>query len=240
MKPSFCATIAVGLGCYFSISCWVGRDSPCWGSHLADSGRCHSNRGGICSKQPKNFSFSLPFFFSFFFFCLFVFVFGRKIALGTVTGFFLCVFFLLLSSLLVFSTSPIFAFLERSSSCCCSCWCPALFPLPSWHVSLDHLLAPQKATCCSERARTASCPSLALNTEHMLSQLSRVWQQPSRTTLSPPACCLSAGISAGVAAGEGSRLWEEALCFTHSSIITGKKLHGFWDCGFPYPTVSAD
>lgn len=90
---------------------------------------------------------------------------------------FLCILPSPFSVLLTFNTSlhPFLPFFSSSYNCC-SHHCSALLPFSPWHVSLDHLFAAQKATCCSECARTASRPSLALNTEHMLSQLSRAQQ----------------------------------------------------------------
>lgn len=143
------------------------------------------------------------------------------------------------SVLLTFNTSlhPFLPFFSSSYNCC-SHHCSALLPFSPWHVSLDHLFAAQKATCCSEHARTASRPSLALNTEHMLSQLSRAQQShPKERCPLPRAHCLSAGFSAcamarpAAAVGENSRLWEEAPCFTYSSMFTGKKLNHFWGGG---------
>lgn len=99
MKPSLCASIVVGLGCYFSVS---------WGViHLAEAANLLTLGGAIPTEKayaqstPKHSSFSL---FSFFFFL------GRKIALGTVRVF-SSVFFFLLSAFLVFSLSWVFLFL---------------------------------------------------------------------------------------------------------------------------------
>lgn len=134
----------------------------------ADCGNCHSqSREGMCS---KHFSFSLPFFFFFFLFQI-----GNSS--WCCHRSFLCILPSPFSVLLTFNTSlhPFLPFFSSSYNCC-SHHCSALLPFSPWHVSLDHLFAAQKATCCSECARTASRPSLALNTEHMLSQLSRAQQ----------------------------------------------------------------
>lgn len=66
-----------------------------------------------------------------------------------------------LSLPLSYLSHPIFLFCPScacSSSHYCSRWHSVRLPFCPWHISLVHLLAPQKAARCSERARAASCP----------------------------------------------------------------------------------
>lgn len=101
----------------------------------------------------------------------------KKIAPGTTTGLFSASVFCPLPSLPFCHLGHpffLFAFLVHVPL-------PTAVPIDPWfgspplpgtlHLSISSL-TPQKAACCSERARTASCPFPALDAEHVLSQLS--------------------------------------------------------------------
>lgn len=187
------------------------------------------------SKERKAFCQRTPSIevLTFFFFCLDPFI-DNKTFPVTVTGSFTpSAFCSLLSLPLCYLAHPFF-FLCLSSMCssslCCYRWRSVWLPCSAWHISLVHPLTPQKAAGRSECARTASCPFLALNAEHMLSQLSSVAITIQPAT-SPPGPCLSADSCASAmarptaAAGEVSSLWK-ALCLTHGNKFAVKKLNG--------------
>ena len=141
----------------------------------ACSGTCHSqSREGTCLDNSRNLGFSL---FNCFFFLGFVL--GKKIALDTITGILSPSAFCPLPSLpFCHLAHPFFLFfLSTCSSPCCPHWHWVWLPFSPRCVSIARLLPPQKAARCSEHARTASCPFLALKAEQMLSQLSSVRRQ---------------------------------------------------------------